>query len=70
MGKLATCQELAHSIGSRARGFYSGLAGLVGVRARGRILWFSPTDGGWKQTGSTETPEGAEYVRFDEVEKS
>jgi len=54
---------LALCVAYKVRGFFSGGDDLAGIRHKGRILWFRWDDGSYRQTGSTDTPQGAKYRR-------
>lgn len=62
---ISTCK----SYSPRSRGFYQSPDGLIGVQANGVIVWLSRDRFGYRETGSTETPQGAEYVRFQDMEQ-
>jgi hypothetical protein len=42
--------------------FYDHPSGLVGLKRSGLVLWFRGDSQGYRQSGSTRTPEGAKSV--------
>lgn len=59
-----------HGKRNKCQGFYSDQSGLCGLRYGGFIHWFrlAPNDC-IEETGTTLTPEGATYVRFEQSKR-
>ena len=57
-------EQQINQFNPNARGFYQHPSLLIGIRNSGWIRWYRPDT--LQETGSTRTPDGAEYVRVKE----